>query len=91
MNGELPKLVLQELSQKGTRCKKPSEQIRGKLLNIRLIDYRLEEVNGRMAPGYWEDDLIIGKDHKSALNVSVERQTRYVYERQEWVAKYPTK
>lgn len=78
MKGELQKLTFQELRQKGTRRKKRSEETRGKLSNIRLIDDRPEEVNGRIVPGHWEGDLIIGKDHKSALSVIVERQTRYV-------------
>jgi IS30 family transposase len=78
MKGELQKLALQELRQKGKRRKKRGEETRGKLSHIRLIDDRPEEVNGRIVPGHWEGDLIIGKDHKSALSVIVERQTRYV-------------
>ncbi|SLM17668.1 hypothetical protein SPIRO4BDMA_40237 [uncultured spirochete] len=49
---------------------------RGKPANITLIDERPEEVNARTVPGHWEGDLIIGKDHKSALSVIVEQQTR---------------
>jgi len=78
MKGELQKLALQELRQKGKRRTKRNEETRGKLSNIRLIDERPEEVKGRVVPGHWEGDLIIGKDHKSALSVIVERQTRYV-------------
>jgi len=78
MKGELQKLALQELRQKGKKRTKQSEETRGKLSNIRLIDDRPEEVKGRGVPGHWEGDLIIGKDHKSALSVIVERQTRYV-------------
>ena len=78
MKGELQRLALEELRQKGKRRKKRNEDTRGKLSNIRLIDDRPEDVNGRIVPGHWEGDLLIGKDHKSALSVIVERQTRYV-------------
>lgn len=78
MKGELKKLALQELRQKGKKRSAKGTDKRGKLANITLIDERPEEVNARMVPGHWEGDLIIGKDHKSALSVIVERQTRYV-------------
>ena len=78
MKGELQRLALEELRQKGKRRKKRNEDTRGKLSNIRLIDDRPEDVNGRIVPGHWEGDLLIGKDHKSALSVIVELQTRYV-------------
>lgn len=78
MKGELQKLALQELRQKGRPRKKAGTETRGKLVNMALIDGRPEEANNRTVPGHWEGDLIIGKDHKSALSVIVERQTRYV-------------
>jgi transposase, IS30 family len=78
MKGELQKLALQELRQKGRPRRKKGEEKRGKLPNMTLIDDRPEEINDRSVPGHWEGDLIIGKDHKSALSVIVERQTRYV-------------
>jgi transposase, IS30 family len=78
MKGELQKLALQELRQKGKKRKKSGEETRGKLSNMTLIDERPIEINERTVPGHWEGDLIIGKDHKSALSVIVERQTRYV-------------
>jgi IS30 family transposase len=78
MKGELQKLALQELRQKGKTRKKAGTETRGKLVNMALIDGRPEEINNRTVPGHWEGDLIIGKDHKSALSVIVERQTRYV-------------
>jgi len=78
MKGELQKLALQELRQKGKKRKKAGEETRGKLQNMTLIDDRPLEINKRIVPGHWEGDLIIGKDHKSALSVIVERQTRYV-------------
>lgn len=78
MKGELQKLAIQELRQKGKPRRKKGEEKRGKLQNMTLIDDRPEEINDRSVPGHWEGDLIIGKDHKSALSVIVERQTRYV-------------
>lgn len=78
MKGELKKLALKELRQKGKKRSPKNAEKRGKLANITLIDERPEEVNARTVPGHWEGDLIIGKDHKSALSVIVERQTRYV-------------
>jgi IS30 family transposase len=43
-----------------------------------LIDRRPVEINAREAPGHWEGDLIIGKDHQSAILVTVERKSRFL-------------
>lgn len=43
-----------------------------------LIDERPKETETREIPGRWEDDLIIGENHKSAICVTAERTTYYV-------------
>jgi Transposase and inactivated derivatives, IS30 family len=77
MKGELKKLALEELRQKGKK-RSHTPSTRGRIPNMVLIDERPQEVGSREIPGHWEGDLIIGDDHKSALSVIVERKTRYV-------------
>ncbi len=79
MKGELKKLALKELRRKGKKRRAVGgKDGRGRLRNMTRIDERPKEIDSRDVPGHWEGDLIIGKKHKSALCVIVERKTRFV-------------
>lgn len=78
--GELRKLFTSFLRSK-RRLRKNRSHIhakRGQISDATPISERPKEVEGREVPGHWEGDLIIGKNHKSALGTLVERTTRLV-------------
>lgn len=75
LNRKLIKLLVR----KKTR-RRPSKKRRGtgsKIMNQVSIDSRPGHIDLRQEVGHWEGDLVIGKDHKSAIGTIVERKTRF--------------
>jgi IS30 family transposase len=77
--GELRREMIAFLRQgKPMRGRKPKgTERRGKLCNMTNIKDRPEEVEGRLVPGHWEGDLILGAGGASAIGTLVERVTRF--------------
>lgn len=72
--------LIQSLRQKRkTRGSRHTKAVRDIKITDRIsIDERPQDVIGREIPGHWEGDLIVGKEHKSAIGTLVERTTRAV-------------
>lgn len=75
LNKKLIKLLVRHKS----RRRKPKKRRRtgSKILNQVSIDNRPKHINLRQEIGHWEGDLVIGKNHKSAIGTIVERKSRY--------------
>ncbi len=78
--GELRRELIACLRQdKPMRGRKPKgSERRGKLCNMTNIKERPEEIEGRLVPGHWEGDFILGAGGASAIGTLVERTSRYV-------------
>lgn len=78
--GELRKELISHLRQekKLRQNRKGVTEKRGTIPNMISIHERPAEVADRIIPGHWEGDLIMGKDHASAMGTIVERTTRTV-------------
>lgn len=79
--GELKKVVISYLRKRRRlrKDRKSSHERRGRIIDATPISERPAEVDDRKVPGHWEGDLLIGKNHKSALGTLVERTTRMVF------------
>ncbi|MBI4087228.1 MAG: IS30 family transposase [Candidatus Liptonbacteria bacterium] len=79
--GELKRTLIHALRQERKYRRKKQrrgnvEETRGKIADMRSIEERPAEVAGRVVPGHWEGDLILGKYKRTALGTLVERATR---------------
>ena len=79
--GELKKTLVGYLRRKRKARRKRTglKEQRGQIPEIISIEERPAEVADRSIPGHWEGDLLMGKDHRSALGTLVERKIRWVY------------
>lgn len=76
--GELKKELMRGLRRERKRrlSRAALHSRRQRLADVISISERPAETEGRTVPGHWEGDLIIGKNHASALGTLVERTTR---------------
>ncbi len=74
---ELTAQLRRQKKRRGPTKRKATDK-RGKIADAVSIDERPEEVLGRVIPGHWEGDLVIGKGHRSAIGTLVERTTRTI-------------
>ncbi len=76
--GELKKELMRGLRQE-RKLRLDRKVIHSRRLGMKdiiSISERPQEAEGRIVPGYWEGDLIVGKMHQSALGTLVERTMR---------------
>jgi len=75
----LNKKLIKLLVRKKTRRIPPKKRrVTGSKITSQVsIDNRSKHIDLRNEIGHWEGDLMIGKDHKSAIGTIVERKSRY--------------
>jgi len=76
--GELKKELMRGLRRE-RRLRQPRKYAHSRkqrITDLISISKRPKEVNGRIVPGHWEGDLMIGKNRASAIGTLVERTTR---------------
>lgn len=61
------------------RQKRKVAKNKNRIADIKRINLRPPQVEDRKEVGHWESDLVIGREHKSAIATVVERKTRFVY------------
>lgn len=76
--GELKKELMRGLRRERKRrlSRNALHYRRQRIQDIISISERPREAHDRIVPGHWEGDLIVGKQHASALGTLVERTTR---------------
>jgi IS30 family transposase len=51
---------------------------KNRIADVKRITLRPPQIEHRQEIGHWESDLVIGREHKSAIATIVERKTRFV-------------
>lgn len=76
--GELKKELIKGLRQEKKRriSRKNLHYRKQRIQDLISISERPKEVEGRIVPGHWEGDLVMGKNRSSAVGTLVERTTR---------------
>ena len=75
LNKKLIKLLVRKKTRR--RAHKKRRGGGSKIINQVSIDNRPKHIELRNEVGHWEGDLVVGKDHKSAIGTIVERKTRF--------------
>ena len=75
LNKKLIKLLVRKIIR--LRLHKKRRGGGSKIINQVISDNRPKYIEYRKKVGHWEDDLVIGKDTKSAIEIIVEHKTRF--------------
>lgn len=75
LNKKLINLLVRKKTRR--RLSKKRRKTGSKIINQVSIDNRPKHIELRNEIGHWEGDLMIGKNHKSAIGTIVERKSRY--------------